>query len=108
MPETFWARLGWFVVSTILWLIATGLVAAAFLAFSSWLGGKLHVAAEELEADYQAELRRQERCRKQAVAVTVAEEIAAMPDTPERRRLYREAEALGFLDSDDLPRERAS
>jgi hypothetical protein len=103
-----WAEAGRRVVAVILWIIASGLAAGILLGFSSWVGRKLAEAAARAEAEFLEEERRKERCRKQAIAVTVAEEIAAMPDTPERRRLYREAESLGFLDSDDLPRERAS
>jgi Tfp pilus assembly protein PilO len=97
MQNIDWGRAG----TSLVWIILIALAVFLYLCFAVWLGEKLH----------QADVRQQEEvsmrsveCQRQAVLLTIAEEVEAMPDSPERRRLYREAELLGFLDSDDLPR----
>ena len=68
-----------------------------YVEFILWMAEKL-AEADELQQ------KRADECSRLALLSTIAEEIEVLPDSPERRRLYREAEALGFLDSDDLPR----
>lgn len=93
------------------WVVAAKVVVSVIIyAFIVWAAIQLAVSAgRRFEAMIQAadEQRRidADRCERLAVLATIADEVEAMP--PERRRLYREAEALGFLDSDDLPRMQA-
>jgi hypothetical protein len=89
-----WARTG----TTLVWVILIAVAIWLYLELASWVGGKLH------EADLRQQEEVRESCRKLALLSAIADEIETLPDSPERRRLYREAEALGFLDSDDLPR----
>jgi len=97
MSRIDWALTAKGLIYTILACVALFL----YLAFVVWVGRKLH----EADLRQQEEVRiNQEGCLRLAILATIADEVELMPDSPERRRLYREADALGFLDSDDLPR----
>lgn len=76
-------------------------LAYLYLQFVLWVAERLH------QMDVKAQEEQAERCRRLAILSAIADEVETLPDGPDRRRLYREAEALGFLDSDDLPRMQA-
>ena len=103
----------------IIWIILGCAGFWLYILFASWVGQKLHALSAEYpttsehdqwvaenEAAHQEWLREQEVLRLKRV-LAIAEEVVAAPEH-ERQRLYREAEALGFLDQDDEPKRRAS
>lgn len=97
-------------VTTALWgtltvkLILAVVALFLYVRLASWIGQKLHEADVQQQALVaRAAEERAERVKRQRALLALADAIDAAPEE-ERLRMMREAESLGFIDSDDTSR----
>lgn len=83
-------------------LIGIAVLIYAWFQLAVWCVSKVKDAKEAGQARARADVLRLQKL------VEIADQIDAANTTGERQKLYREAELLGFLDSDDLPHRPAA